>query len=168
MTATRYKYQCQHGQTCVCVCVVSIGMKVNIRCELASVEPSMCHVFGSYDYDLCVWCVCVQCSQTKPSWLPLIRPDRCYYIEMSAVMYASVMWTCPLLLDGTWRFSLLWHVWKKKAEPSTNTLAWSAAHKVSWSLMKPHEHTSWRHWHKVTRCILPFSQSANKSDVSPI
>lgn len=31
---------------------------------------------------------------------PLIRPDRCYYIEMRAVMYASVMWTCPLLLDG--------------------------------------------------------------------
>lgn len=30
----------------------------------------------------------------------LIRPDRCYYTEMRAVMYASVMWTCPLLLDG--------------------------------------------------------------------
>lgn len=47
-------------------------------------------------------CVCVSVAlRLSHHGSPLIRPDRCYYIEMRAVMYASVMWTCPLLLDGT-------------------------------------------------------------------
>ena len=50
---------------------------------------------------VCV-CVCVSVAlRLSHHGSPLIRPDRCYYIEMRAVMYASVMWTCPLLLDGT-------------------------------------------------------------------
>lgn len=47
-------------------------------------------------------CVCVSVAlRLSHHGSHLIRPDRCYYIEMGAVMYASVMWTCPLLLDGT-------------------------------------------------------------------
>ena len=106
-------------------------------------------------------CVCVSVAlRLSHHDSPLIRPDRCYYIEMRAVMYASVMWTCPLLLDGTWRFSLLWHVWGKNKVP---TLCMKCG---LWSIMKPHKYISWGHWWKVVHQILKIFQSANKPGVS--
>lgn len=105
--------------------------------------------------------VCVHIfSLTKPSCLIML--DRCYYIEMSTVMYASVMWTCQIVLDGTWRFLLSWRVLEKNKVPTLCLKYCSRG-----TAKRPHQITR-RHCWKVTRHILKFSRSANKSDVSSI
>lgn len=96
---------------------------------------------------------CVRSLRLSRHASPLIRPDRCYYIEMRAVMYASVMWSCPLLLDGTWRFSLSWRV-RGKNKVATLSL------KCGWARGSPvpsrHGTFSWRRPHKVSRHIFFF------------
>lgn len=106
--------------------------------------------------------VCVRPPGLSHHPSPLIRLDRCYYIEMRAVMYASLMWTCPLLLDGTWRLSLSWRVCEKNNVP-TLCLKYGP-----WDTMKRPKHISLRRCRKVTRHISKFPKSAYKSDVRSI
>lgn len=89
-----------------------------LPCGCILLDSIISHVYMHICVTFACMPVCVCSLRLSHHASLLIRPDRCYYIEMRAVMYASVMWSCPLLLDGTWRFSLSWRVWEKNKVPT--------------------------------------------------
>lgn len=107
----------------------------------------------TYAWPFACTAACVRSLRLSRHACPLIRPDRCYYIEMRVVMYASVMWSCPLLLDGTWRFSLSWRV---RGKNKVATLSLKCGRARGNPVLSRHGTLSWRRPHKVSRHIFFF------------